>query len=515
MSNAQTGQEDYGENESRTIETPVNEKEKDTGLTSIEGEEGDEPRAKRQKSTVWDHFDKLPLSQTNGQLRAKCKGDTIASEIEKCLLAWGIEKVFTITVDNASSNDNAVAKLKDVLSHWNGLDMHRSIEGIHNAIKYVRSSPGRLLKFKELDEKMKIYSKSLLTMDCLTRWNSTYIMLENAIKFSSIFKRMEKEDNDYTNYFVEKTLIGPPDASNWKDAKEFVVFLKVFYDITLQFSGSLYVTSNICFQHIADVFVILHTRANNPNFLVSDMAKRMEAKYEKYWGKLENLNPLLVIAMVLDPRYKMKFLKLAFNEMFPDSTQREAMTNRVTNALYCLYDFYSSGHETNTSESQNQSQTQASSEPAGLSQLQMAMLESRPLLQLFVAQNEVEVETDKYAKVEKYFQAELVDVLYPNFDILAWWKVNSSKYKILSLIARDVLAMPVSIVSSKSAFSMGGRVIDEFRSSLSSNMAEALICAQNWLSPSTSKVKGFDIDSFNDTDIEEQLTASISNLLES
>ncbi|XP_028755608.1 zinc finger BED domain-containing protein RICESLEEPER 2-like [Neltuma alba] len=625
MSNAQTGQEDYSENESRTIETPVNEKEKDTGLTSIEGEEGDEPRAKRQKSAVWDHFDKLPLSQTNGQLRAKCKycpttiachssygtsglkkhiescvlnpnrinkktqsllsssqlgssktlshhvfnqeecrkgvalfvildempfrvvegdgfkemmtrieprfqvpsratvtrdclglyleearklkmyfkrtkideewiyqkrilnfcvvenhrGDTIASEIEKCLLAWGIEKVFTITVDNASSNDNAVAKLKDVLSHWNGLvfngdflhlrccahilnlivcdgvkDMHKSIEGIRNAIKYVRSSPGRLLKFKELVEKMKIDSKSLLTMDCPTRWNSTYIMLENAIKFSSVFERMEKEDNDYTNYFVEKTLIGPPDASNWKDAKEFVVFLKVFYDITLQFSGSLYVTSNVCFQHIADVFVILHTRANNPNFLVSDMAKRMKVKYEKYWGKLENLNPLLVIAMVLDPRYKMKFLKLAFHEMFPDSTQREAMTNRVTNALYCLYDFYLSGHETNTSESQNQSQTQASSEPAGLSQLQMAMLESRPLLQLFVAQNEVEVETDKYAEVERYFQAKLVDVLHPNFDILAWWKVNSSKYKILSLIARDVLAMPVSTVSSESAFKL-------------------------------------------------------------
>ncbi|XP_028784158.1 zinc finger BED domain-containing protein RICESLEEPER 1-like [Neltuma alba] len=338
-------------------------------------------------------------------------------------------------------------------------------------------------------------------MDCPTRWNLTYIILENAIKFSSVFEGMEKEDNDYTNYFVKKALIGPPDVSNWKYAKEFVVFLKVFYDITLQFSGSLYITSIVCFQHIADVFVILQTRANNPNFLVSDMAKRMKCKYEKYWGWLENLNPLLVIAMILDPRYKMKFLKLAFNEMFPDSTQCEAMTNRVTNALYCLYNFYSSRHETNTSKSQNQNQTQASSDPTDLSQLRIAMLESRPLLQLFVAQNEIEVETYKYAKVDKYFQVELVDVLRSNFDILAWWKVNGSKYKILSLNARDVLAMPLSIVSLESVFSTGGRVIDEFRSSLSLKMVETLICAQNWLSPSTSKLKGFDTDNFNNIDI--------------
>ena len=30
------------------------------------------------------------------------------------------------------------------------------------------------------------------------------------------------------------------------------------------------------------------------------------------------------------------------------------------------------------------------------------------------------------------------------FDILAWWKLNSRKYQILSQIARDVLAVPIS-----------------------------------------------------------------------
>lgn len=37
------------------------------------------------------------------------EGDTGGKLIEACLLEWGIEKVFTVTVDNASYNDRALA----------------------------------------------------------------------------------------------------------------------------------------------------------------------------------------------------------------------------------------------------------------------------------------------------------------------------------------------------------------------------------------------------------------------
>ena len=46
------------------------------------------------------------------------------------------------------------------------------------------------------------------------------------------------------------------------------------------------------------------------------------------------------------------------------------------------------------------------------------------------------------------------------FDILLWWRVNSVNYPILSSIARDVLAISVSIVASKSTFSIGGRILN-------------------------------------------------------
>jgi hypothetical protein len=65
---------------------------------------------------------------------------------------------------------------------------------------------------------------------------------------------------------------------------------------------------------------------------------------------------------------------------------------------------------------------------------------------------------------EQYFLEE-VETLSENFNILMWWKVNSTKFPVLAEIARDVLAIPITTVASESVFSIGGRMIDPFRSS--------------------------------------------------
>ncbi|MQL89083.1 hypothetical protein Taro_021660 [Colocasia esculenta] len=67
-----------------------------------------------------------------------------------------------------------------------------------------------------------------------------------------------------------------------------------------------------------------------------------------------------------------------------------------------------------------------------------------------------------------------------DFDILKWWKSNSLKYLILSSMARDVLATPVT----------GSRVINKYRSSLDATTVQALICTENLL---WDDVSSFDI----------------------
>ena len=51
----------------------------------------------------------------------------------------------------------------------------------------------------------------------------------------------------------------------------------------------------------------------------------------------------------------------------------------------------------------------------------------------------------------------------------------------LSKLARDVLDVPVSTVTSELAFSTRGRILDLFRNSLSPLRVQNLVCAQDWL----------------------------------
>ena len=59
--------------------------------------------------------------------------------------------------------------------------------------------------------------------------------------------------------------------------------------------------------------------------------------------------------------------------------------------------------------------------------------------------------------------------------------MNASNYLIISKMARDILAIPISTIASESAFSTSGRIHDAFRSSLSPKTMETLVCSQNWL----------------------------------
>ena len=67
------------------------------------------------------------------------------------------------------------------------------------------------------------------------------------------------------------------------------------------------------------------------------------------------------------------------------------------------------------------------------------------------------------------------------FDILKWWKANLTRFPILSRLARNLLVIPITSVASKSAFSAGGRTLDDFRISLTPRMVERLVCANDWI----------------------------------
>ena len=85
--------------------------------------------------------------------------------------------------------------------------------------------------------------------------------------------------------------------------------------------------------------------------------------------------------------------------------------------------------------------------------------------------------------------------------------MNSPRFPILSQVARDVLAIPISTVASESTFSTGGRVLDSFRSSLTPKAIQSLICAQDWIRHSLNYVAEVGDDDFQQIELGNTFTS--------
>ena len=81
-----------------------------------------------------------------------------------------------------------------------------------------------------------------------------------------------------------RKILRPPDFEDWDNVKVFVKFLKLFYEVTLQFYGSLYVTSNVFFHELCVMKTELTNLCESEDPLLSMMARDMHEKFDKYWG---------------------------------------------------------------------------------------------------------------------------------------------------------------------------------------------------------------------------------------
>nr|KAJ0207004.1 hypothetical protein LSAT_V11C500266680 [Lactuca sativa] len=436
---------------------------------------------------------------TSGQNLIGHAGVIIGRSVEKLLIEWNLKSILTVTVDNASSNDLATNHLKKVFNHWEGGvlkgsflhmrcvahilslvvkdgldDVNLSIKKIRTIVKYVRSSPARLQKFKACIEEEKIESKSLVSMDVDTRWNSTFLMLEGALKFKRAFSNLLLKDSNCEKE-LKKCEGGLISEADWTNVSSLLPFLKIFFDATNRFSGSRYVTSNSYVQEIFGIGHVIDGFTKHTDMSVKTMAQKMQKKYKKYWGDADKLNQFLFIAGVLDPRRKWKYIEWVVAENFNKDTAAIFLI-KLEHNMRSLFDMYHSAMpQKEHDEVSSISSSSVSNAMWGSDVMDIdAMMTKRFEMAMGSSEtNTRKTELDKYLGEDR----EPMDL---HFDILTWWKVQRCRYPIFSKMARDILAIPVSTVASESAFSTGGRVLDCFRTALTPRMVEALVCTQDW-----------------------------------
>ncbi|KAL0319845.1 UNVERIFIED_CONTAM: Zinc finger BED domain-containing protein RICESLEEPER 2 [Sesamum radiatum] len=353
-------------------------------------------------------------------------------------------------------------------------ELNDSIERVQTVVRYVRQSPARTRKFNDYVLEEKSESEKLLCLDVPMRWNSVYMMLETALIFQGVFEMYEIYDADFRNDFMlggPYGRIGLPLTDDSVMVPKFVKVLRYFYDLTNQIFGSLYVTSNTFLDEISDVDDLLKGWLKGDDVYLVDMTRQMKAKFDKYWENIEKMNMMLYVAVMLDPRHKYSYLRYVFKNMHGQEI-REKMGDLAKYALYDVFEEYKKCillhhyallplHQLN----------QVRNKMMILNEKQLETRERNGnkwclRLEVGIGQNWIlneEIEIDES----------------PTFSITEWWKLHTPRFPILARLARDVLAMPISTVASKSAFSTGGGIMDDFRASLTPKMAQALICCQD------------------------------------
>ncbi|KAK4478983.1 hypothetical protein RD792_014490 [Penstemon davidsonii] len=191
----------------------------------------------------------------------------------------------------------------------------------------------------------------------------------------------------------------------------------------------------------------------------------MREKFNKYWSNVKNMNEPLFIDVVLDLSYKMKYVTYWLNLMHGSvSLKGIEFVRNVENALNDLYYHYMGICESHGS--------QVRSDTPGSTTNNMEVDEVGDVMKFIESgfDKHLEQVDDKrnVSELSQYF-GEPHEKREGAFDNLNWWK------------CRDVLAIPVSRVSSEQAFSTSGQILDPFRSSLDPKTVHALICAQSWL----------------------------------
>ena len=120
------------------------------------------------------------------------------------------------------------------------------------------------------------------------------------------FERIEEDDEHFLRYF-EGPSNGPPRFLDWENVRLFTKFLGMFYEAILRFFGSLFVTTNVYFHELVSLQDQLDQLCNGTDDpSLKGMAQRMKLKYDKYWGSVDRINPMLFVALVVDRRYKLK-----------------------------------------------------------------------------------------------------------------------------------------------------------------------------------------------------------------
>ncbi|XP_072147154.1 zinc finger BED domain-containing protein RICESLEEPER 2-like [Setaria viridis] len=336
------------------------------------------------------------------------------------------------------------------------------LEAFRTAISFMNSSNQRIAAFHNFCI-VKGVRPHKFGLDMDVRWNSTYLMLKHLLPYKTVFSVF------ISAHYVHN---GQPllTESHWVIAEKILLFLEMFYDSTVALSGVYYPTSPLMLHHIIEISCHLHGQDSDP--LLRNIVVPMKLKFLKYW---QNIPLLYSFAFILDPKAKVRgfhnVLQLLSQIVGVDYS---SYFTEVRTELHKLFNKYK--NKFGVVRSQRPAQPSAATGKkrtswgeifGGPGSCGSPVLSSTPPI-------------SPASELSSYLDSDSITCYDDEFNILSWWHEHKLSYPILSILAKDVMSVPVSTVSSESYFSLTGRVIEERRRRLLPETVEMLTCLKDW-----------------------------------
>ncbi|XP_058115568.1 zinc finger BED domain-containing protein RICESLEEPER 2-like [Magnolia sinica] len=424
-------------------------------------------------------------------------GSALTEAIWTCLLDWNLEnKLFTVSLDDCSLHDSIGANLKEHLSNKNALMLngglfvsscfarilnliaqdglkaiHETVYEVRESIKYVKASQLHEEKFAQVVQQLQIASTKSLSLDVCTQWNTTYLMLLAALDYKEAFSYLQTSDPDYNR---------APSEEGWKKVENLCKYLKVLYNAANVFTGITHPTANIYFHEVWKIKLELMHAAGSEDAIVSSLTKQMHERFDKYW---KDCSLALAVIVVMDPRFKMKLVEFSYSKIYGEDAY--TFIKIVSDGIRDLYLEYAADPQPLTPVYLENGP--ANNTVEGTVGTPLPNDDGLQDFDVFISETTNGRRTQ--TELDQYLEEALIPRIQ-DFDILDWWKLNKLKYPNLSKMARDVLAIPISTVTSDFIFGSGRKVLDDYRSSLQPETLEALVCAKDWLQQQNVPVEG-------------------------
>ncbi|CAL0310654.1 unnamed protein product [Lupinus luteus] len=411
----------------------------------------------------------------------------LSHSVAACLSDWGLEsRLFSVTC-NQTMNAVALENLRPLLSVKNphilngqllvgnciartlssvAKDLLGSVQDIVNkvrdSVKYVKTSESHEEKFMELKQQLQVPSEKSLFIDDQIQWNTTYQMLVAASELKEVFSCLDTSDPDYK---------GAPSMHDWKLVETLCSYLKPLFDAGNILTAATHPTAITFFHEVWKLHLDVGRAVMSEDPFVSNINKIMHEKIDKYW---RDCSLVLALAVVMDPRFKMKLVEFSFTKIYGDNAHE--YIKFVEDGIHEMFHEYVTLPLPLTpayAEERNAGSNEMEVSPGG------TLLSDNGLTDFDAYIMETTSQQTR-SELDQYLEESLLPRV-PNFDVLGWWKLNKVKYPTLSKMARDILSIPVSAVQSDSVFYTNNKEMDHYRTSLRPETVEALVCAKDWM----------------------------------